>query len=127
MLGAHANVVLGKSPYTHIPSVIEQFSVGIIPYDTRLKTVKYAYPMKLFEYFYMGKPIVSSVIDALSQFSGDIICVDSLPAWEQAILSALTKKMSTQKKNTLKQLARNNSWERKVSVILQTISVIEAS
>src|SRR5690606_22425925 len=50
-----------------VPAIISHFDVATIPYDSSQSFNRYCYPMKLFEYFYMGKPILSTPIEELSR------------------------------------------------------------
>jgi glycosyltransferase involved in cell wall biosynthesis len=53
---------------TKIPEILNSITVGMIPYrKTRFTT--YCYPMKLFEYFFMGIPVVTTPIKELARFS----------------------------------------------------------
>lgn len=48
-----------------IPKIINKFDIAIIPYDVSEEFNLNSYPMKVFEYLYLGKPIISTPIKEL--------------------------------------------------------------
>lgn len=104
-----------------IPQVITDFDICIIPYDVSLKMNKYSYPMKVFEYFYLGKPIISTEIEELKKFPQFIKISNSPQKWQILIRSMLQKPWPKYKQITQKQLAIDNSWDRKITVITDVI------
>lgn len=108
---------------TVIPHVLSRISVAIIPYDMRVALSKYAYPMKIMEYFYAQKPVVSSPIDELLRFTPLIRLARTNKEWDKAIFAALTHPMTRTQKNTAKTIAKANSWEQKIAAIMKFISV----
>lgn len=116
-----SNVISGQSSKDEIPNIVKQFNVCIIPYVMSQEFNKYCYPMKIFEYFYLGKPVVSSNIPELKRFPNLVMLCDSRSDWEHNISMLLETKW--QKKNILtqKRLAVENSWENKVEQICELI------
>lgn len=112
------NVHTGSSTdKEEIPGIISQFDVGIIPYDASQDFNKYCYPMKLFEYFYLGKPVVSTNIIELKRFPKLVAIAKSPSEWETAIKKILSKKWTYENIKEEKRLALGNSWKEKVSAI----------
>ena len=106
----------------NVPSVLQQFDICIIPYDTRLLWNTYSFPMKLFEYFYLGKPVVSMPIEELRQYNQFVYIGRSVNDWEQAIFEILQTSWPRWKKIRQRQLALKNSWFnniRSIDLILQ--------
>ena len=117
------NVIVGKSSKSDIPNVIRQFDVGVIPYDISLKFNKYCYPMKLFEYFYLGKPVVSTNIIELHRFP-DLVCIsDSVSGWQSHIQKFLNTGLSAKDVKKARMLALENSWKNKVADIVNLIEI----
>jgi len=58
----------GQSKVT-MPAIIGKFTIGMIPYRINFEFNRLSYPMKLFEYFYMGKPVVSTPIEELKNLA----------------------------------------------------------
>jgi hypothetical protein len=96
--------------------------VGMIPYDISQDFNKFCYPMKLFEYFYLGKPVISTEIMELTRFSDLVKIAKYTSEWEKSIKNIIGKKWP--KENILKQrkLALDNSWKNKVNAIVNEIS-----
>ena len=105
-----------------IPSVLSQFSVALIPYDMTIPLSKYAYPMKIMEYFYAQKPVVSAPIDELLRFAPLIRFARSRTEWDHSIHTALIHPMTTAQKHLAVSIARQNSWEEKVAAVMTFIS-----
>lgn len=122
MLFANTNVYyLGYLPKNRIPQIIHSFNIGMIPYDMKKNFNKFSYPMKLFEYFYMGKPVVSTPIDELEQFS-KFVKIGSTPyVWSKHIKSLIQNPLTSAIKDEQKRLALSNSWEKKIGKIMRTI------
>jgi hypothetical protein len=118
------NVIRGQSPKEDIPAIIKQFDVCMIPYDMTQDFNKYCYPMKIFEYFYMGKPIVSSNIIELRRFPGIIKIANNLKDWENILKRLVNMKWPQNLKKIQKKLAIQNSWERKICLILERINTL---
>lgn len=107
-----------------MPAIISSFDVAIIPYDAKQEFNSFCYPMKLFEYFYMGKPVVSTSIKELKRFPKFIKFGDSVEEWEKNIREFLSKSWPESYKSEQRRLAIKNSWENKVDTI---ISMLDAS
>lgn len=118
-----SNVIYGVSKNKkELPSIISQFDICIIPYDTSQNFNKYCYPMKLFEYFYMGKPVVSTPIEELKHFPKFVKIGNTAKEWEKHIKTLLSKSWSEKYKKEQKRLAEENSWENKIKAINQLIN-----
>jgi len=104
-----------------LSSIIKQFDICMIPYNIKYKFNHYCYPMKLFEYFYMGKPVVSTPIEELKRFPKYVKIEDTAQEWEKQIKQLLTKPWSKKYQQKQKKLAINNSWEKKIKIISSLI------
>ncbi|NLG06627.1 MAG: glycosyltransferase family 1 protein [Candidatus Pacebacteria bacterium] len=119
-LKQHKNTLFSYSSDRYfIYGLIKNFDVAIIPYNTDIIFNKYCYPMKIFEYFYMGKPVVTNPIVELNlqKFNNLIKISKENNDWEKNIEYFLKNKLSAQKKQVQKTLAKNNSWEYKLNAI----------
>jgi glycosyltransferase involved in cell wall biosynthesis len=118
------NVVTGVSiDKDEIPGIVSQFDVGMIPYDSAQDFNKYCYPMKLLEYFYLGKPVISTTIMELFRFPELIKIGDSYKDWQVMIENLLSKKWPKVKIQKELKIAKENSWEEKIRQITSLISV----
>lgn len=117
------NITIGESTdKREVPSVIQQFDIAIIPYDVSQSGARYAYPMKLFEYFYMGKPVVSTPIEELKRFPKYVRIGSTVEEWERQIKDLLFRPWPQQYQEEQRRLAEENSWERKVEVISRSLT-----
>jgi hypothetical protein len=120
-----SNVIVGKSnDRRELPNIISQFDVGMIPYDTTQGSVRFSYPMKVFEYFYMEKPVISTPVEELGLFPEYIKISNSFRQWKIDINSLLDKSKKQKQKN-LRKLSVDNSWKNKITVIFNTINKLE--
>lgn len=104
-----------------VKEILRQFDIGMIPYDVSFDFNRYCYPMKLFEYFYMGKPIVSTPIEELKNLSNIIKLAQSSRDWEERINELIEEPWLEQTRIKQRELAEQNSWKRKVDSILSYV------
>lgn len=121
-LGTFPNVILGYSTSTgEIPGIITQFNIGIIPYRISLLSNRYCFPMKLFEYFYMGKPVISTSIIEVKKYSDFVAVGRNIDEWEMGIHRFLNEKWQNKQKDHQLKIALENSWEKKVNKIFKVL------
>jgi glycosyltransferase involved in cell wall biosynthesis len=121
----HKNIIyIPELPKEQIPGMIKQFTIAMIPYDTKFQFNRYCYPMKLFEYFYMGKPVISTPIKELLRFPKFVQICLSVPEWERAIHETLMQPWPKSYRRKQRQLAVENSWGGKIAA---TESILEQS
>lgn len=104
-----------------IKEALENFDMGIIPYDISFDFNKYCYPMKLFEYFYVGLPVVSTPIEELKRFPEYVRITNDVNEWEQNISNLLSRPWPDKYMKEQRKLAEENSWENKVNIICKEI------
>ncbi len=112
------NVTYDNVDPAMIPSVLSRFRVAIIPYDMTIPLSKYAYPMKIMEYFYAQKPVVSAPINELLHFAPLVRFARSRAEWDRSIHSALTHPMTAAQQRLAVSIAHRNSWEHKIAEIM---------
>lgn len=102
---------------------MQQFTVGIIPYSATLRINRYSYPMKLFEYLYVGLPVVSTPVLELQQnkFINHVYCAATANEFKSMIRHTLTTNQTTILRDQRKKLAISNSWEKKITQVLNVI------
>lgn len=109
-------------PKEEVPSVISRFDIAMIPYNTDMPFNRYCYPTKLFEYFYMGKPVLSTPIDELRRFPKFVKIGRTAAEWGNHINKTLSKPWSIRFQKEQKKLAVGNSWARKIRVVMKYIN-----
>lgn len=121
-LVSHRNVLyLGNYPKHNISAIINLFDIGIIPYLKQPSNI-YSFPTKLMEYFYMGKPVVSSLIEELRRFPHYVKIGKNETEWERYIQLLASRPWPREYQKEQRKLAIRNSWEEKIRVIYSHIS-----
>lgn len=102
--------------------LVKQFKVAIIPYDIRQPINRYSYPMKLFEYLYAGKQVISTPLIELKskKFSGLVHSAKTPLEWQDKIGMCLNAKPTDQQILRARVLAQQNSWSKKITKILDS-------
>lgn len=111
------NVILGQSSKLEIPSIINQFDIGMIPYDVTQDFNKYCYPMKLFEYFYLGKPVVSTKVEELKRFPKFVKIGNDYMSWKKIISDTLSRPWPSIYKSEQRAISIENTWGAKLTKI----------
>lgn len=101
-------------PYEHLPQIICNFSVGIIPFLINGFT-KSIYPMKINEYFALGKPVVMTNFTILPEFSGEVGVANNPEQFINLIENEI-KNNSSAKAIRRRQMAKANSWEKRAEL-----------
>lgn len=118
------NVTFGQSSNRYeVYSVIKKFKLAIIPYNSSIIFNKHCYPMKIFEYFYFGKKIISTEIEELklNKFKEFIKISDKVEDWEINIKNLLKEKAQADQLKKQRKIAIANSWSKKIEKISKTI------
>lgn len=124
-LKKYQNALFGHSDNRYfVYGLIKNFDVAIIPYNNDIIFNKYCYPMKIFEYFYMGVPVVTSAILELKEkrFDGLINIADDYKSWENSIKNLLENKMPAKKQRQQRELAIKNNWRNKIKKITKVLN-----
>lgn len=117
-LYSYPNVLIGKSKNKRdIPNVIKQFDICMIPYRTSVLAIQMSYPMKIMEYFYMGKPVISTPIEELRRFPKFIRVGSAVEKWEEHINELLSRSWPDSYRKKQRYLAMLNSWENKLKTV----------
>lgn len=103
--------------------IISLFDICLIPYDVSLPFNKYSYPMKVFEYFYVGKPVLATEITELTdlRFKGLVYYGNTAKIWRNQIHKILNSSWQKNKSEKQRNMAVKNSWNKKIAIILQSL------
>lgn len=102
-----------------IHQFISVFNVCIIPYDITQSFNRDCYPMKLFEYFSEGKPVITSAIEELKYFPDLVKIGHNSIEWINFLEQSLPG-LPPKLQQKAKRLAQKNSWKNKIN---KTISL----
>jgi glycosyltransferase involved in cell wall biosynthesis len=111
-LSSRPNVYfLGGKPTECLGSYPQHFDVSIMPYRLDDYT-KYVYPLKMHEYLASGKPVVSTPIRSVEDFSHVIAMATSREEWSHAIERALSGEENTPHRCAERQRAAHDyDWD----------------
>ena len=118
---SRGNVVwLGPRDYISLPGYLSLFDVATIPFRINAITLSTS-PLKLFEYFAAGKPVVTTPMPECEAFPEVAVARDARE------FTASLDRMREQGRDPafrqrLRDLARENSWDRRVDAVLAGLS-----
>lgn len=81
--------VFDAVPGEEIPTVINTFDVGLIPYNIEGELMDYVFPRKACEYLFSGKPVVSTALAEVDILSPYVKKTRSVEEFEKGIIEAL--------------------------------------
>lgn len=105
----------------YIPSIISQFDICLVPYNVKNPFNRHCYPMKVLEYFYMGKPVVSTPILELKRLQPYVKIAKGAKDFEKVIQRVIKNGWPKEYVKEQKQIALANSWQEKVEKISQVL------
>ena len=113
---------LGGKPTEALGAYPQHFDACIMPYRQDDYT-KCIYPLKLHEYLASGKPVISTPIRSVLEFSDVITMATSMGEWSRAIASALSEEERAQVRVAQRQrVARKHDWDGLVDKIARIIA-----
>ena len=119
-LAASANVDFrGPRPNTEVPRLLAEADVGIIPFRVSAETADVS-PIKLYEYFAAGKPVVSTPMPEAAAFAETRIAA-SAEEWTSSLAAALASSRDTAFVSRLRELGRAHDWSARGQAILGTL------
>ncbi len=97
----------GEVAYDRLPEVCSKFRVGLIPFRLKALTLA-ANPIKLYEYFSCGMPVVSTALPEVERM-GDLVYVARTPAeFAEAVREAMLENDPARRSRRLAVAAREN-------------------
>ena len=111
---------MGIKPYDLAPSYIYAFDVCLIPFIINELTLNVS-PLKLYEYFSFGKPVVTIPIRELLRYSNLLYIYSNKSEFIDCIDKALKENdISLKEKRSL--IAKENSWNETFNFMFEKIS-----
>ena len=110
---------LGPKPLNELPYFTADFDAGIIPFIRNEFTQK-IYPLKINEYFALGKPVVMTNFGDMSDFEN----AASIVSGKNEFVSALQEEIENdtpEKQQKRIDIARQNSWQNRAEELSQII------
>ncbi len=110
-------VQLGAVTYAELPRYCADFDVAMIPFLVNELT-RATDPVKLYEYFAAGKPVVTTPLPAVYAHQGPLAIADTPAAFERAIEAFL---LEPGDRNERRQIAKAASWEHRVDLFYERL------
>jgi glycosyltransferase involved in cell wall biosynthesis len=98
-----------------------ELDIGIMPYSLSGHAGYCESPLKMYQYWLCGLPIVSSQLPNVVDDPKLISCASNISDWLSSLENQLVND-SQQMRQYRKQVALDNSWEKKASKIIRLIS-----
>jgi Glycosyl transferases group 1 len=95
----------------NLPAYVAALDVGVMPYDCFDERNLHCSPLKLFDYFLAGLPVVSTPVISLWEYSELIYFGDTEREFSAAIEKALCESKDSPKRQARKEVARAHSTE----------------
>lgn len=111
---------LGPKPYNELPRYVSHFTIGTIPFIANDITHATS-PIKLFEYFAAGKPVVASAMEEIQKYP-QILIASNPEEWLKQIDLAIKYAQDSVFVEKLQAIGQENSWLARASTILERIN-----
>jgi glycosyltransferase involved in cell wall biosynthesis/cyclopropane fatty-acyl-phospholipid synthase-like methyltransferase len=111
--------LLGEVPYKELPGYFAYFDVCTIPFKIIPLTMA-TNPVKFYEYLSAGKPVVSVALPELLPYEEDCYLARNAEDFLVQLDRAFKERDDQEKIQRRKTLASNNSWDARVSTILDS-------
>jgi glycosyltransferase involved in cell wall biosynthesis len=111
--------ILGLKPKEDLPNYLKGLDVCLMCYRTE-DWGRFLYPNKLHEYLASGKPVVSSDLQSVREFSGILRIAKTDEAWVDAIQNSLSDRDNGACQRGV-EVARRNTWDERVIQIEKAI------
>lgn len=107
--------LLGEKPYSELANYLAHFDVCLIPFKLT-KLIQATNPVKIYEYFASGKPVVSTSIPELLTYKKMIYFADNPVTFSRSVNKAFSEKSPTLI-NSRQQIAKLNTWKNRVLLL----------
>lgn len=108
---------IGSRAYKELPGYLQLFDVAMIPFVINNITLATS-PLKLFEYFAGGKPVISTPMPECEAFP-EVHIARTAAEFSAALDKAKVEAEDLQFRETLRNLGRENSWASRVQLALR--------
>lgn len=112
--------ILGKKPHERIAQFVCNADVGIIPFDTvhHRDLVESINPLKLYEYFACGLPVVSMNWHQLEELKSPAFLCNTTEAFIRAVKQADKDNNAT----VIKEFAKSADWGKRLNDVLDNLN-----
>ncbi len=110
---------LDRKDYSEIPSYIYHCDVGIIPFKDN-DLVKYVSPIKMYEFFSLGKPVVSISWEELEGLNSPIYLAKSQDDFVH-LVKKVCRNVEHHEREELIKYAQSNTWGARYRLVLERL------
>jgi glycosyltransferase involved in cell wall biosynthesis len=117
---------IGPQPYPTLPAWLARFTVCLLPFhvDGFTRAIN---PVKLYEYFASGKPVVSTPLPEVLAF-GDLVYVGAgLDGMTGALRAALAEQARSDLAARRRAAAAANTWDQRVGRVVHLLHTLPPS
>jgi len=107
--------------WDQLPAYFNALDVGLMAYRTAGTWMAYGFPLKMWEYFSLGKAVVGSDVMSLRKFSPHVQLVPPEGDWVSAVQSAMDND-NPDRRRERKDLARQYDWDSRAALIESLIA-----
>ena len=107
-----------------LPRYVESFDAGLMPYDCLSKKNLYCSPLKLYDYFLRGLPVVSTPILEISDFKDLVYVGSTAEELSAAVVRALAEPPDSPKRGLRMDVARAHSTEAQGSRLEEVLALL---
>ena len=111
--------LVGEIAYSDLPRYLREFQVCIIPFKL-LPVTAATDPVKLYEYWAAGKPVVATNLPELRSYQNVIYLARNASEFEQCIERAISEDTIAQRRRR-RELAQTHSWENRFRALDQAV------
>ena len=112
----------GSVPYSELPYYASRFDVGTIPF-TLNELTRVVNPLKLYEYFAMGIPVVATGLPEVVKHRRLAYIAGNAGDFADKIVEALHESDDAPERSQRMQIAKDNSWETRGETIRELLMV----
>ncbi|WP_449537832.1 glycosyltransferase [Ferdinandcohnia sp. Marseille-Q9671] len=112
---------LGTKSYNNLPNYLQAFDICLVPFRIN-KLTKSVNPIKLYEYLSAGKPVVSTPLPEVLNYSDVVEIGES----KEQLIAIIEKQLEEKDKDIdvmkRQEVGRNNSWDSRWETVLSKIT-----
>jgi len=119
MLGCPNIRWIGQREYGELPAYLRLFDVAMIPFVINEITLATS-PLKLYEYFAGGKPVIATPMPECEAFS-EVSIVRNAEEFSRTLDVAKVQGQDPEFQRRLRELGRENSWTARVKLVRERL------
>jgi len=107
--------LFGNKPYEDMPNYLRSFDVCLIPFKKN-KITEAVDPVKLYEYFSLGKPVVARDLSEIRHYKDYLYLFNTQEEFVECIEKALHEQ-DTKIREERRKVAASNTWNERINLI----------